>query len=120
MEKYRDLNDAFLYGILTQNLQISNEVNLAGPFVLSLLFSFRLQSFQLLHSIMQDNWEALCVQTRYFTFAKYLKMKSGSQSRLLWLVDKLVALQARGVDSLCMGLIRQIKGTDKRQSILLF
>ncbi len=79
--------------------------------LLYFLFYFIYQSFQLLHSIMQDNWEALCVQTRYFTFSKYLKMKSGSQSRLLWLVDKLVALQARGVDSLCMGLIRQIKGT---------
>lgn len=64
---------------------------------------------------MQDNWEALCNQARYFTFSKYLKMKSDAQSRLLWLIAKLVALQARGVDGLCMGLIRQIKGTKAEQ-----
>lgn len=37
-------------------------------------------------------------------------MKSEAKLRLLWLVDKLAALQARGAENLLIGLLRQIKG----------
>lgn len=69
-----------------------------------------LKCFQLLHSIMQDQWDIFCSQTRYFTYSKYLDLKSEVKWRLIWLVDKLAALQARGAENLIIGLLRQIKG----------
>lgn len=59
---------------------------------------------------MQDHWEIFCSQVRYFTFAKYSLLKESVRTRLHWLVDKLVALQAHGVENLLLGLLRQIKG----------
>ena len=61
---------------------------------------------------MQDQWDILCSQARYFTYSKFLEMKSGPKLRLLWLVDKLAALQARGAENLFIGLLRQIRGGD--------
>ena len=60
---------------------------------------------------MQDQWDLFCYQTRYFTYSKFQELKSGPKSRLLWLVDKLAALQARGVENLVIGLLKHIKGT---------
>lgn len=40
-------------------------------------------------------------------------MKSGSKGRLLWLTDKLAALQAPGSENLYIGLLRQIKSTNQ-------
>lgn len=59
---------------------------------------------------MQDQWELFCSQARYFTYSKFAEMKSEPKSRLLWLVDKLAALQARGTEFLILGLLRQIRG----------
>ena len=59
---------------------------------------------------MQDQWEIFCCQARYFTYSKFLEMKEDPKNRLLWLVDKLAALQARGAENLILGLLRQIKG----------
>ncbi len=59
---------------------------------------------------MQDQWDILCSQARYFTYTKFLEMKSETKLRLLWLVDKLTALQARGTENLLIGLLRQVKG----------
>lgn len=61
---------------------------------------------------MQDQWEIFCSQARYFTYSKFLEMKDEPKNRLLWLVDKLAALQARGAENLILGLLRQIKGTN--------
>lgn len=65
---------------------------------------------------MQDQWEIFCSQTRYFTYSKFLEMKDEPKNRLLWLVDKLAALHARGAENLILGLLRQIKGTTNRTS----
>jgi hypothetical protein len=59
---------------------------------------------------MQDQWDIFCSQARYFTYLKFLELKSEVKLRLLWLVDKLAALQARGTENLLIGLLRQIKG----------
>lgn len=59
---------------------------------------------------MQDQWDILCSQARYFTFSKFSQLKPGPKQRLLWLVDKLAALQARGTENLIIGLLRQIRG----------
>lgn len=59
---------------------------------------------------MQDQWDIFCSQARYFTYSKFLELKSEVKLRLLWLVDKLAALQARGTENLVIGLLRQIKG----------
>lgn len=109
IEKYRDINDAFLYGILALDTRESTEVS-AILFVLYSLTKI-LKCFQLLHSIMQDQWEVFCHQCKYFTYSKYSIMKSGSKGRLLWLTDKLAALQAPGSENLYIGLLRQIKST---------
>lgn len=69
---------------------------------------------------MQDQWDILCSQARYFTYSKFLEMKSGPKLRLLWLVDKLAALQARGAENLFIGLLRQIRGGDySSENVLL-
>lgn len=61
---------------------------------------------------MTEQWEHLSTQVRYFTFSKFHQLKSGPRQRLLWLSEKLAALQARGADLIFMDLIRNIKGRE--------
>lgn len=39
-----------------------------------------------------------------------MQLQERVRERLYWLVEKLIALQARGVENLVIGLLRQIKG----------
>lgn len=59
---------------------------------------------------MQDQWDLFCSQARYFTYSKFQELKLRPRIHLLWLVDKLAALQARGAENLLIGLLKQIKG----------
>lgn len=59
---------------------------------------------------MKDQWDIFSNQARYFTYSKFQELKTRPKMHLIWLVDKLAALQARGTENLLIGLLKQIKG----------
>jgi len=54
----------------------------------------------------------VCNQLKYFTFTTWHLLKQTSKKQLIWIVQKLIALNAKGADGLLIGLLRQIKGGD--------
>lgn len=62
-----------------------------------------------MHSITNDSWATSISILRYFTFTKFSELKAPVKKNLLELVDKIIALNGRGVDGLVVGLLRQIR-----------
>lgn len=65
-----------------------------------------------MHSVTNDSWATSISILRYFTFTKFSELKANVKTNLLDLVDKIVALNGRGVDGLVVGLLRQIRAGD--------
>jgi integrator complex subunit 3 len=114
MQKHNEIMNGLLYGILTSNSNpngtgTSNSTSGSGQNSPSPTDFFRNMNF-----VARDGLAyAVRQQTRYFcSLIHFHRIRPQVREQLVWLVGQLTEINAPGVDTLCMNLLRQIRGGD--------
>ena len=63
--------------------------------------------FSLAHALVTDRWLVLTNHLKYFTFTTYDQLREPTRARALALTDRLIRLNADGVDGVVIGLLRR-------------
>ncbi|KAK3813333.1 MAG: protein-domain-containing protein [Benniella sp.] len=114
MQKHNEIMNGLLYGILTSNsnpngTSTSNNTSGSGQNSPSPTDFFRNMNF-----VARDGLAyAVRQQTRYFcSLIHFHRIRPQAREQLVWLVGQLTEINAPGVDTLYMSLLRQIRGGD--------